>query len=275
MVAAALLGLGIPAAFADASPSPSYYLALGDSLAAGFQPDGSSPDEGYVSRVHSALATRIPHLELENLACNGATTTTLRFGGGCTYSGAASQLAAAETFLRDHRGRIRLITIDIGGNDINRCAAGGRIDVPCAEAAIGTISDNLTTIVQRLRAAAPGVLIVGMTYYDPYLAAWRYPMGAGEALAKLSVQLITRLNATLADLYSGPRIRVADVAHAFGTPTSADELTGTNPPSVANICTLTWMCRRGDIHPDDEGYQVIATTFLAEIPGYPQAASTS
>ncbi len=265
MVVAALLGLGIPTAFAGAGPSPSYYLALGDSLAAGYQPDGSSRDEGYVSQVHSALASRIPHLELRNLGCDGATTTTLMSVGGCGYVGADSQLEAAENFLGANPGRVRLITIDIGGNDINRCAAGGTIVVSCAQAAIRTVGTNLSEILRRLRAAAPGVPIVGMTYYDPYLAAWLSGL-SGQQLAKLSVQLIKPLNATLADVYSGPNTRVADVARAFGTPTNPGELAGTFPPSVANICTWTWMCKLGDIHPNDEGYQVIAQAFLAQVP---------
>ena len=32
------------------------------------------------------------------------------------------------------------------------------------------------------------------------------------------------------------------------------------------ICTYTWMCAVGDIHPNDQGYIVIANTFAAAIP---------
>jgi hypothetical protein len=48
---------------------------------------------------------------------------------------------------------------------------------------------------------------------------------------------------------------------------------GTVPLAVKQICRLTWVCDpayNSDIHPNDEGYRVIAQTFLAEVPGYPQ-----
>jgi lysophospholipase L1-like esterase len=271
IVLAVLLGLGVPAAFADADRPPFYYLALGDSLAAGYQPDPSiGPDQGYVPRVYQALAAKVPNAELVNLGCGGATTTTLLSGGGaCTYDGSASQLAAAEKFLRDHRGRVLLVTIDIGGNDINRCAAGGTIDQNCAAAAIGTIATNLREIMRRLRLAAPLVRMVGMTYYDPYLAAW-VSGPDGQALARLSVGLTTQLNQTLTDVYTARRARVADVEGAFATTDLVTTTTlagvGEVPVSVARICTLTWMCRSQDIHPTSAGYQVIAQAFLAQTP---------
>src|SRR3954447_2036211 len=133
--------LALGAAPASAHPRPAgYYLALGDSLAAGYQPDPTiGRDQGYVTKVYDALAHG-RRWELRNLGCDGATTTTLLAGGGgCSYDGAASQLAAAERFLRLHPRRVDLITIDIGGNDLNHCAAGGTIDQACALAAIGTV----------------------------------------------------------------------------------------------------------------------------------------
>ncbi len=51
-----VLALGAPPASARAAP---YYLALGDSLAAGYQPDPRfGRDEGYVPRVHRGLGGR-------------------------------------------------------------------------------------------------------------------------------------------------------------------------------------------------------------------------
>jgi lysophospholipase L1-like esterase len=269
-----LLGLGIPRAFADEGPSPSYYVALGDSLAAGFQPvpDPTVRDQGYVPNVYRALASRIPNLELKNLGCDGATTTSLLQGDGCRipYVSEASQLKDAEAFLRDHQGRVRLITIDIGGNDVNHCVANPDQLVPCATAAIGAIPSSLSEILGRLHASAPGVPIVGMTYYDPYLAAW---LSGDQELASSSVQLTALLNATLAKVYREPDTHVADVAGAFGTPTDPMELVGAYPAPVATICAWTWMCKAGDIHPNDDGYRAIAHAFLAEIPtSYPQDA---
>jgi lysophospholipase L1-like esterase len=263
-----VLALGVPPA--SAHPA-AYYLALGDSLAAGYQPDPAiGRDKGYVARIHRALS-RGHGLVLENLGCDGATTTTLLTGGGCSYGAAGSQLAAAERFLRRHPHRIRLVTIDIGGNDVNQCAAGGVIDQACVLSAVGTVADNLGRIAYRLRTAAPGVRIVGMTYYNPYHSAWlRGP--AGQDVARQSLQLTILLNRILTGVYTAAGIRVADVAGAFAT----DDLTtpanlpgvGTVPLAVARVCTWTWMCvpgRAPDIHPTSAGYAVIADAFLAQV----------
>ena len=37
------------------------------------------------------------------------------------YAG-TTQAAAAERFLRKHRGQVKLITVSIGGNDVTACA---------------------------------------------------------------------------------------------------------------------------------------------------------
>lgn len=274
-VVASVLALGAPPAAARAHPS-TYYVALGDSLAAGYQPDPTiSRDEGYVPRIHRALGRGV---QLQNLGCDGATTTTLLSGGGgCTYGDAPSQLAAAERFLRRHRGQIRLITIDIGGNDVATCVRGGAIDQACALSALGTVATNLGQTVQRLRAAAPRVRIVAMTYYDPYLAAW-LSGPAGQAVARQSLQLTVLLNQILTGVYTAADIRVADVEGAFATTdlTTTAELpgVGTVPLAVARICMWTWMCvpgRSPDIHPTSTGYEVIANAFLARLHIYPLA----
>ena len=271
-VLALLFGLGIPRAFADDGPPPSYYLALGDSLAAGYQPVGSR-DDGYVPQVYRAVGSKVPNTRLVNLSCDGATTATLLSGGGaCGYPGGDSQLAAAEKFLHSHGAKVMLVTIDIGGNDVNRCAAGGTIDAACAAAAIGTVKANLNVIMQRLRLAAPEVSMVGMTYYDPYLASW-LSGPSGQAVARQSVALTTQLNQELTQVYTASSARVADVGGAFATTDLTTPATfpgvGEVPLAVANICTLTWMCvpgRSPDIHPNSAGYEVIAQAFLAQSP---------
>jgi lysophospholipase L1-like esterase len=275
-VVATVLAVAAPQASAHPRPA-SYYVALGDSLAAGYQPDPTiGRDQGYVARVHRALGHGT---KLQNFGCDGATTTTLLSGGGgCTYGTASSQLVAAERFLRRNRHQIRVVTIDIGGNDVNRCAAGGTIDQACTLTALGTLSTNLGQIVSRLRAAAPRARIVGMTYYNPYLAGWlRGP--AGQAVVQQSLPLSVLLNQILTGVYTAGEVRVADVAAAFASTdlTTTAELpgVGTVPLAVARICTWTWMCvpgRTPDIHPTSSGYQVIADAYLAQIRGYPQAA---
>lgn len=261
-VALSLLTIGA------AAPRPTvHYLALGDSLAAGYQPDPAiGRDQGYVARVHRALGDGV---RLRNLGCDGATTASVLTGGGCAYGGGLSQLVTAERYLRRHRD-VRLVTIDIGANDANRCVRGGTIDESCVLAAVGTVAVNLGEIVRRLRAAAPHARIVGMTYYNPYHSAWLSGPG-GQALASRSLAFAQLLNRVLAGVYAAADVRLADVAGAFAT----DDLTtpaplpqgGEAPLAVARICAWTWMCpgsgRPPDIHATSTGYQVIADAFLA------------
>jgi lysophospholipase L1-like esterase len=256
----AVVGLATPAAGHDTTR---YYLALGDSLAYGYQPVRPlDRTEGYVYQVHAAR----PGLTLDNLGCPGETTTTMIDGGICA---GGPQLATAEQFLRAHRGRVSLVTLDIGANDINPCARGGAIDDACVTRAYRTIAVNLSRIVFRLRLVAPWTRIVAMTYYNPNLAA--YLKGpAGQQLAQRALVVGDRLNAILTLIYRFAGISVADVAAAFGThDTTTVNLAGFGPVplNVARVCQWTWMCAPPplgpDIHANKPGYAVIARTFLA------------
>ena len=162
------------------APEPTYYLALGDSLSRGVQPNaaGTSVEtsSGYPDQVYAALRRSHPGLELVKLGCAGETTSTMINGGICRYPGGSQLKAAADAFLRAHRGRVLLVTIDIGANDPEAC--GGQPNIAqlasCAVKGIPAAVTHLTTIMARLTAAAgPGVRIVGMNYYLPALAEWR------------------------------------------------------------------------------------------------------
>ena len=87
-------------------PPVSYYLALGDSLAVGVQPDaaGTSVEtrSGYADQLYATLRRSHPGLRLVKLGCPGETTVTMMKGGICPYPG-GSQLAAAISFLHAHR----------------------------------------------------------------------------------------------------------------------------------------------------------------------------
>src|SRR5262245_2288151 len=64
-----------------ADRSKHYYVALGDSLAAGVQPDAtgrSQPtDRGYVDDLYAQLSAADPKLDLVKLGCPGETTTSM------------------------------------------------------------------------------------------------------------------------------------------------------------------------------------------------------
>jgi lysophospholipase L1-like esterase len=257
--------LAVPASAADSHASPRYYLALGDSLAFGYQPNHDF-DHGYVNQLYAALHASQPRLRLTNLGCPGETSASLVTGGRCPYPGGLSQLDAAVAFLRAHPGQVKLITLDIGGNDVAHCVTMAGIDLACFNQGLLTIAHSLSVTVSRLRAAAPWAEMVGMTYYDTVLAAW-LAGPAGQALAQQSLPLSHQLNAQLSLLYRAGRFRVADVAAAFST----DDMTLVNgvPLNVVRICQWTWMCALKplgpDIHANTAGYAVIAQTFLAAL----------
>ncbi|NUO58344.1 MAG: SGNH/GDSL hydrolase family protein [Hamadaea sp.] len=271
VAAVAALTLGLVGAPASASPdtSTTYYLALGDSLAAGYQPvTPLDRAEGYVGQLHSRLLATQPKLRLENLGCDGETTGSLLTGGTCDYPGRDSQLEAAERFLHAHKDKVSLVTIDIGGNDLNRCARGGTIDPACVQSALAALAVNLGQTLARLRAVAPRTPIVGMTYYNPYLAAW-LTGPSGRALAQQSIQVSAVLNNILTALYRAADARVADVAGAFASTDLTTQVplpgVGTVPLAVARICAWTWMCAKTDIHANTIGYAVLAEAYLAEV----------
>jgi len=278
---------------ATAAATPHVLLALGDSLASGYQPmDGTTPppvdpatgyrDQGYPHSYPADLA-HVLGLGLVDLACPGETTTSMtstpaQSGCAATYRaelGATSQLEAARAYLARHRGLVRLVTLDIGANDLDRCLSSAHVDLACLAHARATVSARLPRILGALRSALavddPSARIVAMNYYDPLLAVAYEPGGVtGDAEAALSVLLADGFNTLLADIYHRAGVPVANVAGAFHTGQVAPALTYAGrslPADVAYVCHWTWMCpltgssRGADIHPDDAGYSVIARTF--------------
>jgi lysophospholipase L1-like esterase len=259
-----------------ARPGPaSYYLALGDSLSQGVQPNAAGMSvetgEGYPDQVYAALRPDHPALRLVKLGCPGETTDTMIHGGICRYK-SGSQLAAAVAFLRAHRGHVFLITIDIGANDTEDCGNQPGLSkiASCFGTAVPHAAANLATIMTRLRAAAgPGVPMVGMNYYLPALAEWLNGT-PGQAIAWLSERLAVGYNDVLEQVYTSSGARVADVFGAFDSSNFGTLVTtpgiGKVPRNVAMICQWTWACtappRGPNQHANQEGYAVIARTFL-------------
>ncbi|MFD7732534.1 SGNH/GDSL hydrolase family protein [Kitasatospora phosalacinea] len=259
---------------------PVYYLAVGDSLAAGYQSTptgGHVVGRGYAQDLARTLGARAAQerrpFEFTDLGCPGETTGTMA-DGGCPYphSFTGSQLEAAVAYLEAHRKDEVLVTIDIGANDVQRCAAGGTLDLPCALNGIEQVRTGLDRILGELRAAAgPHTRIVGMNLYDPFLAAW-VTGDQGRELATASVQLSDSLNQVIGAVDARHRVPTADVAGAFATDAFAPTvpLGGQQVPlNVARILQWTNMAR-GDIHANDAGYQVIADAFLAKLPKLPK-----
>lgn len=223
LVLIGLITLALPAYAGPERGRPVYYLALGDSLSKGVQPVGGvnvATDDGYANQLFAALQGSNPRLELHQLGCEvtETTKTMLRGGGTCSYDH-RSQLGDAIVFLRKHRGSVALVTIDVGANDIEPCAKGLDIDDECVQEAFIQVAANLPPILAALRlAAGPHVPIVGMNYYNPFLAAWLAGLQGipeGFALAQESAEKLAAFNGLLGSIYRFFRMPVADVAAAF------------------------------------------------------------
>src|SRR5947209_14446070 len=233
-------------------PPPKLYVSLGDSYASGYQPDAGYNTNGFAYQLVDKLHAAGTDLQLANFGCGGATTTSILQTPGCKGLGPGgidypdtTQAAAAEDYLRTHRGEVALITVSIGGNDITACATQAD-PVGCVTAAVTTVGQNLGMLVHDLRdAGGPDVQIVGTTYPDVILGGWVTNNPSAQTLAQQSVLAFQALiNPTLKKAYESVGGTFVDVTAASGAYGPLDEMTtldpyGSIPVPVAKVCQLT------------------------------------
>ena len=259
----------------DPSPAPpTYYLALGDSLSQGVQPDaaGASVEtrDGYPDQVYAALRPSHPTLKLVKLGCPGETTSTMINGGICHYDG-GSQLKAAVAFLQAHRGRVLLVTIDIGANDPEQCADGQPSLTQlasCAATGVPAAVTHLATIMARLngrrRAGRPHRRDELLPARAGRMA--RRTAGPPGRLGRRTAgrHLQRPAGSRLHQLRRPGRQRVRRLRHRRLR--RAGNGAGAVPRNVALLCQWTWACaappRGPNQHANQAGYQVIARVFL-------------
>jgi len=263
-----------------------YYVSLGTSLSVGIQPNGSGAllptDNGYPDVIYNSIkpvfeAVGNRELRLVKLGCPGEDFDSFANGGSCLYL-AGSQLDAAVDFLTSNLGNVHLVTIDMGANDFrNANCIDTAVDSDCVDAVGLQIAGDLAAALTALRnAAGPDTPIVGMNYYNPYLAAWLED-AAGQQLAVDAAQAVAQLNGVLRDTYVTAGMPIADVAFEFVSDDFSTMVTSSQPPpndtlpiNVNNICEYTYMCaaapRGPDIHANDAGYVQIANAFFAVLP---------
>ncbi|MFO7532341.1 MAG: SGNH/GDSL hydrolase family protein [Candidatus Limnocylindrales bacterium] len=276
LIAALLLLASVtPAAAADPVIEPvgetSWYLAIGDSLAAGYQPIGDPANDhmtraGYPDQLWLMARGQYPDLQLLNLACPGEDTASIRLDNGrCAYPH-GSQLDEALAFIDEHRHRLAFITIDIGFNDFE-CSD----DLLCVFTGIRNIEQRLPAILADLRAAAPDTPIVGMNIYDPFLTFWFDEQT--RVLAGQSVVAMQMVNEALGEVYAAAGIPVADVETAFAMDDWRSLVPmagfGEVPRNLALLCERTWQCHPPplgpDRHPNVLGFRVMAEAFAREL----------
>lgn len=254
-----------------------YYLALGDSLSRGVQPNAAGKslptNQGYADDLAAHLRRANRHLDFVDLGCPGETTTTMLVGGCPFPHSYSSQLSAAVSFLKAHRDARILVTLDIGSNNVDGCIGASGIDLACVQNGLQTMATDLPKLLGALKAAAGcHVEFAAMNYYDPFLASW-LTGPAGQQQAVQSVQLLGQLNGILGAAFKAFGIPVADVASRFDSTdfTPLVPLTPTLkvPLNVARVCQWTWMCAPApvgpNIHANKAGYEEIEDAFEAVV----------
>lgn len=255
-----LLTLAIALALPGTAPGlgqkgPSgYYLALGDSIAYGIQPGKGGEltfDTGYVDPFAARLRKLSPTIKVVNYGCPGESTVTFA-RGGCPWLREGrkvhdpfrgAQLKAALSFLRAHRGQVSPITLTLWGNDLAPLSAKAK----SAPKAIASFASRLDSILEQLRSAAPNAEIIVTGAWNPEVNQ-----------VKKTEPLYRSLDAAIARTAAASRARVAKMYPVY------------NPPgNIARVCKLTYICTKGDPHPNDAGYRAMANAFFTAS-GYPR-----
>lgn len=135
----------------------SVYVALGDSIAAGY---ANEPGDSYVDQLGEIYATELGVDEVVNFAVSGATSDTLL----------SDQKLIQAVSKIDEPSDTAAVTIDIGGNDANYYC-GGKFHLPDDPEC--KFQANFRTILTGLKAALendPGEeRFIAMAYYNPAL----------------------------------------------------------------------------------------------------------
>ncbi|WP_158847887.1 GDSL-type esterase/lipase family protein [Saccharothrix deserti] len=271
---------GTPATTSTTSSAPPVervYVSLGDSYATGYRPAEAGTPAGATRDGFAYLVAGQSDLRLINLACSGATSAQMRGAPGCAPGNRApdapdpagrTQLDAAVQALREHQGRVGLVTVVIGGNDLAPCAQ-AQDALACASRAVADVRANLAATLPALREAAGDAPIVGLTYPDVFLGAWVSPVFPdGQSLARLSVPLFRDFfNTALKAEYDKIGATFVDVTATTGgygplTEVTQDPTYGPIPTPVAKVCALTYFCGQTDVHPTAAGHEAIASAVL-------------
>jgi len=239
----------------------SYYLALGDSMAYGFQPTKAKAppaavDTGYVDLFASRLRKLSPKLEVVNYGCPGESAQTfvrggcdwLEHGGKLHDRFRGPQLKAALSFLRAHSGKVSPITVTLWGNDLPLPLSQNAKRAPSS---IRSFARRFSSILRQLRAAAPNAEIIVSGAWNP----------EADRLAQ-SEALYRSVDAAIRRSAAASHARVANMFAAL-------DGTGNAKAKSARLCALTFFCSKGDPHPTDAGYREMADAFMTAS-GYPR-----
>ena len=253
------------------------YLALGDSLSRGVEPEPSlTLRSGYPRQLASALRERTGGpVALVEAGCGGATTVSFIEGGkGCPpdapvpYANTAaetSQLAWAENWLRSRGDRPTVVTLSLGANDVLGCAGDAATTIrQCLENGAEGFAERVGTIVDRLgQAAGTKTVFAGMTLYDPLLGAVVLGKAPLETVGAFHDGLVGVVNPFLRERLDEADWQVADLGAELDEDAYLDS---PQSPAINAVCKHTWACTApGDIHLNRAGYALAAELHEREI----------
>lgn len=261
LLIAAVLVL-LPATPTAASIRRHSYLALGDSVAFGHDPFASNEtrlDPTNFVGYPEVLASQL-HLKLANAACPGETTSGFLELAGADFlcrpyrsqfplhvDYATSQMQYALAYLDAHP-RTRLVTVQLGSNDVYALVAGcgGAANLACIQqglpATFAQVATNLTQILHQLRHEAK---------YRHQLLVVGYPAPLGDPVI---VQLAQALNQLLATVARDAGVPFVDGFAAF-VAASADQ---GGDPCAAGLFIRPDPTGPCDVHPSRAGQKVLA-----------------
>lgn len=250
---------GCASGVATAPEGPAEYLALGDSVAFGYDPRVDHAHEAQYSKGYAELLAANQSLEETNASCPGEASGGFMSpdgnDNGCrenrqaytlhvSYEG--TQLAYAVDYLQTHPNT-QLVTLDLGGNDV------GKLNNMCAGSTtcifsgiVGTLTDydkNMGYIFSELRKVYKGPL-VGLAIYNPYPTDTTAEWGLGKLNGLLAAQVAS---------HDGIFVDGLAAFHAASPDPCKDGLLIAMPDGTC------------DIHPSPAGHKVLADAIEAAI----------
>jgi hypothetical protein len=257
-----LAGPALRSALAASNP-PQEYLALGNSVAFGFNPllDRSNADNfiGYPTPVAAALKEN-----LTNASCpgetsshfislagsdNGCGTYRLNFPLHVAYS--TTQLVFADGFLQSHPKTL-VVSIDLGANDlfvlVNGCGGNASCIQSGLPGMLATLSANLDTIYGHIRNLdGYHHKLVVLTYYS-----LNYSDSTGTSL----ISQVNRVVANRTSAWGGI------VADGFGAFAAASTAYGGDTCAAGLRIVVVSSPLTCDIHPSPAGRDLLAKAIV-------------
>jgi GDSL-like Lipase/Acylhydrolase. len=217
-----------------------HYIALGNSLAAGFQNDGSVNGRGYPHFIKMGLENLGYSVQMENYGVGGFRTIDV-----------FNQLH--DPVVLQAVANADIITLDAGANDLLRAIDIRNLDLSdpltvqevyqTAYRVLEEVETHINQILQIITGANPDAKIYVMGYYNalPYLQ--------GETTQQLIATVIQLLNSRIQSAIIPFQASYIPTFHLF------EGKYGEYLPNP------------NDIHPNEAGYEAIAGAFLAEMAG--------